>query len=542
MRKLLLLKTVFAVAIVSVLASCGKQEAQKPEAKPSAATPAPTPTTPSAEKTSFQEVTSHLDAGGDLYVYLGTEQMLTGVSGRISRWRQVFTSMPDADAERREQIARVFDVVTNLIKDSGLEDVSGFGLSSLATEKGFYRTKAIVHHYPNRGSGLLWKIFGQQPHALTGLDMLPANTAFATFSDLDVPLVWSEVQKQAGRSGFPQAQEFLDKLPAEFEKAAGLKWEQVLNSLGGEFGVVVTLDDSKLIPIPLPTSEKLEIPEPGLMIVAKVKDDTLFNRVEQALNKGGQQIVRVDKPDLKMRTLSLPLPLPIQLRPTIAASGGWLFIASTDSMIQEVLAVKSGQKPGLKAGDEFKRLARDIPQQGNQFSFVSQRFGETIRDVQRQALSMAAKTQPAQQQWLQSFLRSDTAMFSYCVSANSDEGWLSVGNGNQNPAKLLLAGTIIAPIGMLSAIAIPNFVKARQSAQQNACINNLHQIENAKQQWALENNKKSTDVPTQSDIQPFIDRAAKGTSLTCPSGGHYTIGALNESPTCTIPGHALNGN
>jgi competence protein ComGC len=273
-----------------------------------------------------------------------------------------------------------------------------------------------------------------------------------------------------------------------------------------------------------------------------VKDDTIFNRVEQALNKSGQQIVRVDKTDLKMRTLSLPLPLPIQLRPTIAASGGYLFIATTDSMIQEVLAVKNGQKPGLKTGDEFKRLARDIPQQGNQFSFVSQRFGETIMDVQRQALAMAAKAQPAQQQWLQSFLRSDKAMFSYCVSANTADGWLSVGNGNQHPAKLLLASTVVVPIGMLSAIAIPNFVKARQTAQQNSCINNLHQIENAKQQWALENNKKSTDVPTQSDIQPFIDRAPKGTSLTCPSGGHYTIGAVNEPPTCNIPGHTLNGN
>jgi hypothetical protein len=540
MKKLLLFNTVFAVAIISLLTSCGKQEAQNPEVK----TPAATTITiaPSAEKTSFQEVASHLDAGGDLYLYLGTEQMLTGVSGKISRWRQIFTSMPDADAKQREQIAKVFDVVTNLIKDSGIEDVSGFGMSSIATEKGFYRTKAIVHHYPNRGSGLLWKLFGQQPHVLTGLDMLPANTAFATFSDMDVPLVWSEVQKQVGRSGVPQAQEFLDKLPGEFEKATGLKWEQVLNSLGGEFGVVVTLDDSKLIPIPLPTSEKLEIPEPGLMIVAKVKDDTIFNRVEQALNKSGQQIVRVDKPDLKMRTLSLPLPLPIQLRPTIAASGGWLFIATTDSMIQEVLAVKSGQKPGLKAVDEFKRLARDIPQQGNHFSFVSQRFGETIMDVQRQALAMAAKAQPAQQQWLQSFLRSDKTMFSYCVSANTGDGWLSVGNGNQHPAKLLLAGTVIAPIGMLSAIAIPNFVKARQTAQQNSCINNLRQIDAAKQQWALENEKKSTDAPSQSDIQKYIGRGPNGTWPVCPNGGHYTIGPVGEPPTCNIPGHTLNGN
>ena len=47
---------------------------------------------------------------------------------------------------------------------------------------------------------------------------------------------------------------------------------------------------------------------------------------------------------------------------------------------------------------------------------------------------------------------------------------------------------VVAIIGLLAAIAIPNFVKARETAQQNACINNLRQISAAKQQWALENN------------------------------------------------------
>src|SRR4026208_535932 len=46
---------------------------------------------------------------------------------------------------------------------------------------------------------------------------------------------------------------------------------------------------------------------------------------------------------------------------------------------------------------------------------------------------------------------------------------------------------VVAIIGLLAAIAIPNFVKARQTAQKNACINNLRKIDGAKEQWALEN-------------------------------------------------------
>ena len=69
---------------------------------------------------------------------------------------------------------------------------------------------------------------------------------------------------------------------------------------------------------------------------------------------------------------------------------------------------------------------------------------------------------------------------------------------------LVLATTVIAPVGFLSAIAIPNFVKARGTAQKNACINNLRMIDGAKQQWALENRKKETDTPMRDDLKPLF--------------------------------------
>ena len=52
---------------------------------------------------------------------------------------------------------------------------------------------------------------------------------------------------------------------------------------------------------------------------------------------------------------------------------------------------------------------------------------------------------------------------------------------------------VVAIIGLLAAIAIPNFVKARATAQKNSCIANLKQIDGAVQQWALENKKAATD-------------------------------------------------
>ncbi len=88
---------------------------------------------------------------------------------------------------------------------------------------------------------------------------------------------------------------------------------------------------------------------------------------------------------------------------------------------------------------------------------------------------------------------------------------------------------------MLAAIAIPNFVKARTTAQMNACVNNLRQIDGAKQQWALENKKETTDTPTAQDLAPYLK-----TQMVCPAGGVYTFNAVGKEPTCSIPTHRLS--
>jgi len=96
---------------------------------------------------------------------------------------------------------------------------------------------------------------------------------------------------------------------------------------------------------------------------------------------------------------------------------------------------------------------------------------------------------------------------------------------------------VVAIIGLLAAIAIPNFVKARGTAQKNACINNLRQIDGAKEQWALENKKKSGDAIVEADVNDYI----KGGAPSCPGGGTYTYNVVDTNPACslTASGHTL---
>ena len=122
-----------------------------------------------------------------------------------------------------------------------------------------------------------------------------------------------------------------------------------------------------------------------------------------------------------------------------------------------------------------------------------------------------------------------------------------------------VAIAMIVVIALLAAIAIPNFVRAReaarmngiqgapppatdfgqarQSAQRAACILNLRQLDGAKQQWALENRKTLTDRPSAADLcgaDKYIREEP-----ACPANGRYTIGAMSEKPTSSIPDHKL---
>jgi prepilin-type N-terminal cleavage/methylation domain-containing protein len=91
---------------------------------------------------------------------------------------------------------------------------------------------------------------------------------------------------------------------------------------------------------------------------------------------------------------------------------------------------------------------------------------------------------------------------------------------------------VVAIIGLLASIAVPNFVKARTTAQMNACISNLRQIDGAIQQWALDTKQGDTASVTAADILPYLKNA-----VTCPSGGKtfaesYSITTVATPPAC----------
>lgn len=93
---------------------------------------------------------------------------------------------------------------------------------------------------------------------------------------------------------------------------------------------------------------------------------------------------------------------------------------------------------------------------------------------------------------------------------------------------------VVTIIGLLAAIAIPSFVKARAETQKNSCINNLRQIDSAKEQWALANGKVDGAAVVEGEVNAYIKKTP-----VCPAAGSYTYGNVGTDPSCTVALHAL---
>ena len=101
---------------------------------------------------------------------------------------------------------------------------------------------------------------------------------------------------------------------------------------------------------------------------------------------------------------------------------------------------------------------------------------------------------------------------------------------------------VVLIIGILLAIAVPNFIKARETSRSKSCVANLKQIEAAKEQWCMDNKQATTATPADTDLYGNTNYVKN--TPACPSGGSYTIGDMATRPVCSIgttttPSHVL---
>lgn len=98
---------------------------------------------------------------------------------------------------------------------------------------------------------------------------------------------------------------------------------------------------------------------------------------------------------------------------------------------------------------------------------------------------------------------------------------------------------VVAIIGLLAAIAVSNFIRARETSQLNVIMSNLRTVEGAKEQWALEARKGTGDTPTESNLTPFLKNNSMPTLVV---GETYNLNVIGSGATAVLPANISLGS
>jgi len=287
--------------------------------------------------------------------------------------------------------------------------------------------------------------------------MLPADTAAGGFGDFDLAQLVNFLRQEALQSGFPEAQDAIAKWQTQFAGVTGLQLDDVLASLNGSMGLVLTLDASNTITVPI-ASQAQTIPAPHIAILIAVKNDLVFNQVDKMVgtNPG---IIKVDQPDLRMRTMPIPFFPGLNLRPTVAQWNGYLVIATDDKIVNDMIAVQKGG-PGFKSTPEYATLSAGLPQQGNSFGVCTQRFADTLGKIQSRIYAAKASGNPSQAAFMRQISKFQNPGHTFAVRVALPNGLLCIAQGSKGSSQLL-APLVIVPAAIGAGIAIPAFTHAQ---------------------------------------------------------------------------------
>ena len=251
---------------------------------------------------------------------------------------------------------------------------------------------------------------------------------------------------------------------------------------------VPPLPGGTAVPLPLPNGNleggagMVNIPEPGLVLVLKVKDDSIEKMIEGAA--GAQvplQALTEGEVTIKQAPAPLPLPFPGSVQPAMCQVGEYLIVATSPELAKKVIAVHSGQDSGLQGTPEFQKLARGMDLKGNQFSFMSDRMGQMYEQVVKQMLSSAGNDMPPPVEKMVLKIMTMGVSASVTIGKMGSDGMMiqshTTGMGYDTMAMMGAAAVPLAGFGMsMAGMALPAISSARDTAQEAVKMNNAKQL------------------------------------------------------------------
>jgi hypothetical protein len=517
--------------LLSVLLAVQAARAQSAAASPAAS--------PERSRQIHQTIAANLETGGDLYLIANLDGM---VEGAIARIRALLARTPLAGTAPTTAVQTALDRLPAFLQSSGLDAVDGIGMSTVPRADGLNSIRIFLCRDPAAADRPLWQaLLSGPPRRLASLDYLPADTVLARAGSGDPRQIWKLAREASRTVAAEQGLTAFDAGARTISAQIGTNLETLVNSLSGEGFVALQLSTRRNVQIPLPgpadaAAQPLSIPAPAILIGVAVRNDALPATVRALIMRTGLPLGTETAEEGTLQTLTLPIPGPIPLTPTFTLHRGMFLLGSTREIVQEAIQAAS-QKDGLAASAPFQKTFKGLPLENNGLTYLDPRLVATIQDVQQRLLQQRVGAGVDSAAKGLAVLRSLSALerrpaMLALVNVNTKDGVLtrgvSTGGGRE-----VMAGLAIAPVGMLSAIAVPSFVKARATARKNACLNNLRMLDAAKEQWAMDGEKQTGTAVATNNVTPFLKA---GQIPLCPQGGAYTLGPVGTPPRCAIHG------
>ena len=329
---------------------------------------------PAAVKTSFEAVAARLDPNGHLYAYLSTKQALARLSESLEGLVSLAREGGGGGLMDNPFVAPIVDGVLGIVEPvyrrSGISEISGVGMSSLAVEEKLWRSKMYVHHQPDNGSGLIWDAFGKKPHALDVLALAPDNTAALMHSDLDAQRLIDWVDEVFG-----------ELLGGESVMAnAPPQVRDIVDSFANEAGFLMTLDAENKMVLPgfmFDRQDDVELDGVAFALLIRVNDDTLMEMIGEALGGGFGPPPGTKVGGVTIHSIPLPMPMPFKMdfSPCYFQVGDYMVLSSAESLAKQ-MAAAHGDDGRLTDDATFKALAKGLTLEANGIYYANPRATE----------------------------------------------------------------------------------------------------------------------------------------------------------------------
>jgi len=485
---------------------------------------------PEQVKQQFDSVMSQLDKGGDTLVVMNIDGLLDNAMGFI---QNIAAAQAEHDSEAATAQA-VIDRLRVFLNTNGLGAARAIGMSTVPRADGMTTLKMVVSRDTAAADLPLWRgMFGGAPRKLDSVGFVPEDAAVLSVRTVDVAAFWKMLRAGINQVAPPVTAAEFNKGLDQFCTKNTINLDQVMASLGDEIAFSVQLSKVNKIALPAANGKMTQMPEPSVLVVLKLKDNTLPAMIESQLMKNEIPVVEQEVNGVKIRSVNLPIPAPFLIQPSYAVYKQYLVGGSSAKVVTDALAA-FGNGKGFTASTEFKKAFAGLPMVNNGIGYVSPRYMQMIMEMMNSAGGHGEEK--AVKEIMQALMGGQNGFSEAYVVMNQKNGILCQGVTSMSGRKMLASMTFAPVLGMGSAIAMPAFAKARTTARMNACINNLRMIDAAKDQWAMENNAKNGDEVKEDDIKGYL----RGNAMpVCPQGGQYTIGTLGENPECSMHPNGL---